>query len=105
MPKILDRETRLAAWAKAISHPARIRILSILSRRDTCVCGEIVDELPLAQSTVSEHLRVLKTAGLITGSVSGPRSCYCIDRDQLRRVRAEIEELFTELEGASGCSC
>jgi len=105
MPKILDRETRLAAWAKAISHPARIRILSILARRDTCVCGEIVDELPLAQSTVSEHLRVLKTVGLITGSVSGPRSCYCIDRDQLRRIRAEIEGLFTDLEGASGCSC
>lgn len=105
MPKTAERETRLAAWAKAISHPARIKILSILARRETCVCGEIVDELPLAQSTVSEHLRVLKSAGLITGTESGPRSCYCIDRDQFRRMRAEMEHLFEDLEGASGCSC
>lgn len=100
-----DQEVRLASWAKALSHPARIRILSILARRSTCVCGEIVDELPLAQSTVSEHLRVLKAAGLVSGTVSGPRSCYCLDRDQLRRVRAEMEGLFDNLDGATGCGC
>ena len=99
----VDSAARLAAWAKALSHPARIRILQVLARRETCVCGQIVEELPLAQSTVSEHLRVLKSAGLISGRVDGPRSCYCLDRDQLRRVRAEMDELLCSLDGASDC--
>lgn len=93
----------LADWSKALSHPARIRILQILARRDTCVCGELVDALPLAQSTVSQHLRVLKDAGLITGRIDGPRSCYCLDRGQLRRVRAGLVGFFDGLERAHGC--
>lgn len=76
--------------AKALGHPARVRILRILSRRDSCICGDIVEELPLAQSTVSQHLKVLKDAGLIRGEVDGPRVCYCIEPHGLRRLRALV---------------
>ena len=83
-------DDELAALAKAIGHPARVRILRLLGRRDTCVCGDIVLELPLAQSTVSQHLKVLKDAGLVHGEVSGPRVCYCIEPAALRRLRALV---------------
>ncbi|MCA9593299.1 MAG: winged helix-turn-helix transcriptional regulator [Myxococcales bacterium] len=83
-------DDELAALAKAIGHPARVRILRLLGRRDTCVCGDIVLELPLAQSTVSQHLKVLKDAGLVRGEVSGPRVCYCIEPAALRRLRALV---------------
>lgn len=79
--------------AKAIAHPARVQILRILARRSGCVCGDIVDELPLAQSTVSQHLKVLKEAGLIRGEVDGPRVCYCIEPHALRRLKALIGAL------------
>ncbi len=68
-----------ANFAKALSHPARIEILRVLAKKKTCVCGEVVDELPLAQSTVSQHLKALKEAGLIKGIVDGPAVCYCLD--------------------------
>ena len=74
-----QKEQDLASFAKAMAHPARIAILKVLAQRNECICGEIVDLLPLAQSTVSQHLKELKTAGLITGSIDGPRSCYCIN--------------------------
>lgn len=80
----------LAALAKAIGHPARVQILRILVRRTACVCGDIVDELPLAQSTVSQHLKVLKEAGLIRGEVDGPRVCYCIEPRALRRLKSLV---------------
>jgi ArsR family transcriptional regulator, arsenate/arsenite/antimonite-responsive transcriptional repressor len=86
-------EEELARLAKALGHPARVQILKLLTRRDTCVCGEIVDEVPLAQSTVSQHLKVLKAAGLIRGEVSGPRVCYCIEPRTLRRFRALLGAL------------
>ena len=79
--------TDISNFAKALSHPARIEILRYLAERDTCICGEIVDILPLAQSTVSQHLKELKKAGLITGEVDGPRSCYCINREKLSEVQ------------------
>lgn len=85
---------RLAEQAKALSHPARLAILEVLARRDTCVCGELVDELPLAQATVSRHLKVLKDAGLIQGEVDGPRSCYCLDREAVERLRSELDAFF-----------
>ena len=72
-------ENELAEFAKALGHPARIAILQELARRNTCVCGEIVEVLPLAQSTVCQHLKELKEAGLIQGTVEGVKSCYCID--------------------------
>ncbi len=85
-----DADEELAALAKAIGHPARVQILRILARRTACVCGDIVDELPLAQSTVSQHLKVLKEAGLIRGDVDGPRVCYCIEPRALRRLKVLV---------------
>lgn len=79
-----DTTVRLAAYFKALAHPARVEIIRVLARRGTCVCGEIVDELPLAQSTVSQHLKALKEAGLIRGTVDGPSVCYCVDPDALK---------------------
>jgi ArsR family transcriptional regulator len=77
----------LAEMAKAIGHPARVQIVQLLLRREHCICGEIVDELPLAQSTVSQHLKVLKNAGLIRGDIDGPRICYCVNRSALARLK------------------
>ncbi len=94
-------DVHIAGWAKALSHPARISILRTLARRQTCLCGEIVEGLSLAQSTVSQHLRALREAGLITCESDGPRSCYCVDADCLRRLRAGIDQLLDELEGSS----
>ncbi len=65
----------------------RLRILRLLGERETCICGEIVDQLPLAQSTVSQHLKILKQAGLIRGEIDGPRTCYCLDRAALERFK------------------
>jgi ArsR family transcriptional regulator, arsenate/arsenite/antimonite-responsive transcriptional repressor len=83
-------DEELAAFTKALGHPARIKILRILVRREACICGDIVEELPLAQSTVSQHLKVLKEVGLIRGEVDGPRVCYCIEPRALRRLKALI---------------
>lgn len=86
-------DEELATLCKALGHPARVKILRLLLRKNACVCGDIVDELPLAQSTVSQHLKVLKEAGLIRGDVDGPRVCYCIEPQALRRLRALVAGL------------
>ena len=86
-------DEELAELAKAIGHPARVQILRLLVRKTGCVCGEIVEELPLAQSTVSQHLKVLKECGLIRGEVDGPRVCYCIEPRAVRRLKALIGSL------------
>ncbi len=83
----------LAQLAKAVGHPARVQILQLLARRESCICGDIVDELPLAQSTVSQHLKVLKEAGLIRGEIDGPRVCYCIEPRVLRRLKSLVGSL------------
>jgi DNA-binding transcriptional ArsR family regulator len=88
-----EADEELAALAKALAHPARVKIVRILLRKNGCICGDIVDELPLAQSTVSQHLKVLKEAGLIRGDVDGPRVCYCIEPHALRRLRALVGAL------------
>ncbi len=85
-----EADDELAKLAKAIGHPARVRILRMLSRKEARVCSQIVDELPLAQSTVSEHLRILKEAGLVRSSQDGPRVGYCINFDVLRRLKALV---------------
>lgn len=85
-----EADQELAMLAKAIAHPARVRIVRVLVDRTACVCGDLVDELPLAQSTVSQHLKVLKEAGLIRGEVDGPRVCYCIEPRAVRRLRALV---------------
>ena len=86
-------DEELALLTRAVGHPARVQILRLLARRTACICGDIVDELPLAQSTVSQHLKVLKEAGLIRGEIDGPRVCYCLEPRALRRLRALIGSL------------
>ncbi len=78
-----DKDVQLANWCKALSHPARITILRMLANRPECQCGELVLDLPLAQSTVSQHLKALKDIGLIQGEVDGPRSKYCVNKKNL----------------------
>ena len=89
---LLDAHT-FAEICKALGHPARIRIVEHLKTIDTCICGEIVQILPLAQSTVSQHLKVLKTAGLVKGAVEGPRTCYCLDREILERFKSTANSI------------
>ncbi len=83
----------LAALAKAVGHPARLKILRLLAHRDTCMTGDVVAELPLAQSTVSEHLRVLREAGLVQGEIEGPRTRYCICAEGLAALKAGVASL------------
>ena len=80
--EVID-EDGLANLCKALAHPARIKILKHLLDEDRCICGRIVEVLPLAQSTVSQHLKILKDAGLVQGEVEGPKTCYCVDREKL----------------------
>ena len=88
----------LAVACKALAHPARLAILQTLALRGACICGEIVDVMPLSQATVSQHLKILKNAGLITGEVDGPRSCYCIDTGTMGALRKRFGQLFGSLE-------
>jgi ArsR family transcriptional regulator len=88
-----DTAADLAKLAWAVAHPARVRIVRLLIGRKACVCGEIVDEITLAQSTVSQHLKILKESGLIQGEVDGPRVCYCINRDKLKMLKKLIAGL------------
>jgi DNA-binding transcriptional ArsR family regulator len=94
----------LAEYAKVLSHPARIAILRHLAEKNTCICGEIVNILPLAQSTVSRHLKELKNAGLIAGEIDGPRSCYCINKDKYNEMIEMLNNLNTEIiNNTKGC--
>jgi DNA-binding transcriptional ArsR family regulator len=88
---------RTAALAKALAHPVRIRILEILASRRACICGCLVDRLPLAQSTVSRHLGELRDAGLIRGDVDGPRTCYCLDPKTVAEAGAAFADVFRRL--------
>jgi DNA-binding transcriptional ArsR family regulator len=86
-------DEELARLARALAHPARVRIIRLLDARNACVCGELVDALSFAQSTVSQHLKVLKEAGLIQGEIDGPRVCYCLVPGALRRLRMLVAAL------------
>ena len=88
-----EADIELAAFAKALAHPARVRILRLLARKEARMCSHIVDEMPLAQSTVSEHLRILRAAGLVRANESGPCVGYCIVPDQLRRLKQLLDNL------------
>ena len=92
-----QKEQDLANFAKAIAHPARIAILKVLAQRQECICGEIVEVLPLAQSTVSQHLKELQKAGLIKGSIDGPRSCYCINWETFCKFCDQFTDSFSNL--------
>lgn len=85
-----EADAELASLAKALGHPARVQILRLLARRSSCVCGELVGELDLAQSTVSQHLKTMKAAGLVQGEIDGPRVCYCLRPSVLRRLKALV---------------
>jgi DNA-binding transcriptional ArsR family regulator len=93
--KILNKDfdKTLAGLCKAISHPARVRLLKILIDKGSCISGNLSDELPLAASTVSEHLRILKEAGLIKGEIDGQRRCYCVDGKVLKMLKYLISSL------------
>lgn len=98
-------DNRVANYAKALAHPARIAILKILIRRNTCICGDIVEELPLSQSTVSQHLKELKAAGLIKGDIDGVKVCYCIDEEEMNRVQEAFQGLFTSYHKNKSTCC
>ena len=93
----------LATLAKAIGHPARVAILEFLARKNSCVCGDIVDELPLSQSTVSQHLKELKNAGLIRGDIEGPSVCYCINSKTWMKARKSLAGLFESYQDPTCC--
>jgi ArsR family transcriptional regulator len=86
-------DDELARYAKALGHPARVKVLRILAQQETCVSGLIAEQFDLAPSTVSQHLKVLKESGLIRGEVDGPRICYCVEPNALRRLRALVAAL------------
>ena len=88
---------RLADISKALSHPIRILILNLLAEKNTCICSEIVDQLPLSQSTVSQHLKELKRVGLIEGEVEGPKTCYYLNTDVLEQARTAFSNLFSTI--------
>lgn len=88
-----------ASLCKALGHPARVMIVNYLKRIDQCLCGDIVDQLPLAQSTVSQHLKCLKEAGLIKGEVEGPKTCYCLDTETLKKFSRMIADLGLSTDG------
>ncbi|OGU56378.1 MAG: transcriptional regulator [Ignavibacteria bacterium RBG_13_36_8] len=85
----------LAEISKALSHPVRIQILKILTEKDICKCGEIVERLPLAQSTISQHLKELKRVGLIKEDIEGPKVCYGINKEMMKKARSAFTDLFT----------
>ena len=88
-----DLWQRVADLCRALGHPARLRILEYLRVAEGCMCGQLVDVLPLAQSTVSQHLKVLKDAGLISGQIEGPRTCYCIDQSTLQQFKNMVARM------------
>jgi ArsR family transcriptional regulator len=100
-----SKEISLAKFAKALSHPARIAILNILLKKQSCICGDIVEELPLSQSTVSQHLKELKEAGLIKGDIDGVSVCYCIDEREWKKASSLISGFMEMFKGNKPDCC
>ncbi|HCN85132.1 MAG TPA: transcriptional regulator [Sphingobacteriaceae bacterium] len=98
-----EEQNKLAVMLKALAHPARIAILQRIMTVNTCICGDFVGELGLAQSTISQHLRELKEAGIIQGSIEGASICYCINPDVLKPLQREIWNFFAEYKGSIPC--
>lgn len=92
-----EEELLIAKFAKALSHPARVAIIQLLLQKQSCICGDIVEDLPIAQSTVSQHLKELKEAGLIKGNIDGASICYCVDTDVLQKAN----DILNKVLGAS----
>lgn len=106
MTAAVDAEHGLAQLAKALGHPARVRIMRLLLGRDACYCGQLVDELSLAQATVSQHLKVLRDAGLVVGEIEGLRTCYCASRARVAELHELLGVLLDEAAevDTSGCN-
>ena len=98
-----DRQNRIADLAKAFAHPARVAILQLLAQRKACICGDLVDELPLAQATVSQHLKELKRIGIIRGDIDPPRVCYCINEPVWQEARQTFGTLLDSLTEPTAC--
>ena len=92
-----EQDLKLVRVFRALGHPARLKIVRLLAERDSCICGEIVDELPLAQATVSQHLKVLKEAGIVVGTTEGPATCYCLAPDTVSFLRELVAKLSADL--------
>ena len=90
-------EIQMANFAKALAHPARIHILKILIKKNVCICGDIVEMMPLAQATVSQHLKELKRVGLIQGEIEGPKFCYCLNPETIKKAKKAFDALFNLL--------
>jgi len=90
-------ELDIAKYAKALAHPARIAIIQLLLKKQSCVCGDIVDELPISQSTVSQHLKELKEVGLIKGEIEGTSVCYCLDEKEWSKANSLIVKMFDKV--------
>ncbi len=88
------KDNKIAKYAKALAHPARVAILQVLIKQRSCICGDIVDELPLSQSTVSQHLKELKASGIIKGDIEGAKVCYCIDEKEWAAAKTYLNGLF-----------
>jgi DNA-binding transcriptional ArsR family regulator len=101
--KFNTRENKLADYARALAHPARIAILQFLIKQKTCFCGDIVKHLPFSQSTVSQHLKELKDVGLIKGEIEGVRTCYCINEKEWKTAQKQINNLFDNYTGYNDC--
>ncbi len=99
------QELSIAKYAKALSHPARVAILNLLLKKQSCICGTIVDELPLSQSTVSQHLKELKEAGLIKGDIDGVSVCYCIDEKEWNKAKTQLGLLFDKMTAPESKCC
>lgn len=97
------KDNRIASIAKVLGHPARVAILRLLIQKQECVCGDIVDELPLSQSTVSQHLKELKASGLLKGNVSGAKVCYCIDEKEWKLAKEKLDQFFDSLKSSNKC--
>lgn len=91
-----SREVEIAEYCRVLGSPARIAILNLIIKQKACVCGELVDQLPLAQSTISQHLRELKLLGLIQGEIEGPKLCYCINKEKWKEMTQLLNEFFQE---------
>lgn len=98
-----EQQIKTAKLAKALSHPARIAILEMLVRRDACICEDITNQLPLAQSTVSQHLKALKSAGLIRGDIDGVRVCYCLNKENMEELKSVMGSLMDKFSGSQSC--
>ena len=96
--RFTEQQNKLAILAKALGHPARIAIIEYLLKVDTCICGDIVNELPLAQPTVSQHLKELKNAGLIKGNFEGNSICYCINESGFEKIKGFFQNISNHLD-------